>query len=108
MIQRKTTAKRKLLAEPLLEDVITLYKLDVPLTAIIRNKKLQINRTSLRALILFKVQHGHDDTCAKSLFPLWLDNNSEQVQESPQGWAYIGRFPFGKWVQECSNQLNLS
>ena len=37
------------------------------------------------------------DILASSLFPPWLDEHGEVIQEQPHNYDYTGCFPIGRW-----------
>lgn len=84
------------------------------LSRIIRDLDLDMSRTALSKLVdyemLRKYDYGHlakdtrdqamGNAIEQSLFPDWLDESKEQVQENPDNWYYVGHFPYGKWVND--------
>lgn len=101
-----TSAKRKLLAQDVMNEVVKLRELGVPLNTIIRNKELQISRPLLKQLLqhyqtllaMQAVDGTMVETYVDSLFPEWLDITNNQPQQQPDGWSYSGMFPLGEWI----------
>jgi hypothetical protein len=103
---KKTKAKRKLVSESVLKEVISREHLGVPLTKIIDQLGLDISRPSLRKLITYysnlhriteNTYGGGPLNVRSSLFPVWLQ---EDVQEQPDNFTYVGMFPWGMWVYD--------
>ena len=102
---KRTSAKRKLVSETVLADCYKLSKLGVPVSRILRDKNLDITRQALAKLIELygrweTAPHKDCPQLHSSLFPSWLNHESEQVQTNPDGWTYTGYFPFGAWSYE--------
>lgn len=87
--------KRKLLTKTALHKVDLDTKLGIPLAkSILQNDICHgISQPSVKNLLdaLEAEQYS-------SLFPVWVDQAGEAVQEQPDNWKYIGKFPTGKWV----------
>lgn len=91
-----TKAKRKLVPQSTLNIIQEKLDLGVPLAKITRDLGLDISRTHIAKLLKFYTLIDRDPTVASSLFPKWLDG--KVVQENPDGWVYVGFFPWGSWV----------
>lgn len=88
---------RKLLSRRMLDAVETALELGVPLTRVIRKYNLSVTYPVVKKLLAYK----DDPQAQASLFPEWLDQESDEVQVQPDGWTYSGFFPHGEWV--CKN-----
>jgi hypothetical protein len=103
---KKTRTKRKLIPEPILSEMKTKRDLGVPLRKIIRDFKLAINPTSALALIraydAYLTDVDKETNVEQSLFPEWLDGQTT-VTSSPDGWSYVGFFPWGYWLNDKNN-----
>ena len=109
-VQRSTRAKRKLLSQQVLQEVDKRYAYGVPLASIVRQLDLDLSRRALATLIMwYRLPYVADLSSEtnrainSSLFPEWVDCNHKNVQENPEGWVYIGRFPFGRWAYNADN-----
>lgn len=100
---KKTAAKRKLVPKKVLASCFQLQQLGVPVTKIIRDKNLNITRALLVKLLahysIVDAYYGQTNVIAirNSLFPPWMDHDSQLVQSNPDGWSYVGYFPRGYW-----------
>lgn len=97
---------RKLLTPSVLEELARLTELGVPVASAMRQLDLEDKITRPTIVMLLKSYVERYDTGSKnfkltlnSLFPTWLSQSGEVVQEQPESWEYIGRFPQGHW--EC-------
>lgn len=96
---RTIRSKRKLIPRALFAQIFARKALGVPLSRIIKDFNLNICRTSLATLIkLYEVSYT-DGKFDASLFPPWLEDTDE-IQEQPDGWYYQGYFPWGEWKYE--------
>lgn len=94
---RSTSAKRKLIPRTKLRAIQALRQLDVPLNTILRKQGLPISRpVVVKLLNLMDVENAE---IQNSIFPAWLKDDGEPVQENPDGWTYRGFFPHGYWEQ---------
>ena len=107
MTRRKTSAKRKLMPQSVLHEILCKANEGVPIARLLRNYELDLTRTTLASLLqqyaLSATSLQDQDTILASLFPPWLDEYSEtssKVQQNPDGWYYQGYFPWGEWKQE--------
>lgn len=108
---RQTKAKRKLLPERALSDIVTGVDLGIPLSRVIRDKNLTVNRMTVTKLVdwyrflqaSFSIKAKGKDVLRNSLFPPWLDPLAKDAQVNDDDWYYIGRFPWGEWKHRTSN-----
>lgn len=94
-IIRKTKAKRKLLAKHVLAKAIEQQNLGVPIARILHNLELDISRPTISSLIAYAKKS--EPTILASIYPPWLDQNSDTIQQQPEKWIYVGFFPHGEW-----------
>lgn len=99
---RRTKAKRKLINRKVLSQIYGRDILGVPLAKIVKQLDLDITPKAMSTLLYWYKEtiEAHPETAKvilDSLFPIWLDEESNLVQENPEGWVYIGRFPLGYW-----------
>lgn len=99
---RKTKAKRKLLAPDVLSDLHLKVSYGVPLSRAIRQAELNITPPVVTQLLKYWELKNNDSVQA-SLFPVWLDKHNTEVQQNPDNWYYVGRFPFGSWHYDEDN-----
>lgn len=108
----RTKAKRKLVPNEVLNEALLRQSYGVPITRIIADYNLDISRPLFVKLLdcyqlsqttQLTEEERNSSIIYKSLFPDWLDSDNMQVQEQPEGWAYEGRFPWGKWVYDENN-----
>lgn len=88
---------RKLLSRTMLEAIDEDIESGVPLTRAIRKQSLDVTYPVVKKLLAYK----DDPQAQASLFPDWLDPDSNEVQVQPEGWVYSGFFPRGEWL--CKN-----
>lgn len=100
MIQMKT---RKLIPLQYLKTYHELSKLGVPLRKIIRDNDLSTSGPHLAKLLetfhllaIPEISIGANIVITNSLFPEWL-KDTPTVQEQPENYTYLGKFPFGYW-----------
>ncbi len=89
--------KRKLITRIIAARLCTKIKIGVPLAKAQREEHLNnISSTALSRLL----KHYYKDSPVinGSLFPAWLDEDGDSVQEQPDGCRYVGYFPLGVWV----------
>lgn len=100
--------KRKLIRPGTLAAISLLCGMGVPLNRAMKEVEIEelISRPAANKLLslykeMFKKGLDNDTHIImhRSLFPSWLDLDASAVQEQPEGWEYIGRFPFGEWSQ---------
>lgn len=96
---RSTRAKRKLVPQKLLAEIVELTTLGVPLTHSIKRVlgEADVSRPVIAKLV--KYYNMDNEEVRMSIFPPWL-NETEPVQENPDDWYYKGFFPFGRWVRD--------
>lgn len=94
---KTTKAKRKLIPYPLYCELKERFDLQVPVRTLWREYHLNISVVSLKKIL--KLNHLKDapDPVKNSYFPPWLNAEIKQVQQTPDGWLYVGVFPFGEW-----------
>lgn len=88
--------KRKLMPSAVLEDIATKHSFGIPLTKIVETGRYDISRPAL-SLLIRTYNHVGNSTVKASLFPDWLDQDGDTVQEQPNNFVYIGKFPDGEW-----------
>lgn len=97
---RRTRAKRKLLSAQSLEWIQDRLDIGVPLARVLRDGNFNLSRAAAATLVEWYALYTSNPTelgaIKASLFPEWL-KPSDEVQENPDGWVYIGRFPWGYW-----------
>lgn len=95
---------RKLISETLLKDCLFLADLGVPVAKISRDNNFDISLPHLAKLINWYKQSEEAQVSSRiiklSLFPKWLDHNSNNTQSQPDNYRYIGQFPFGEWKKK--------
>lgn len=95
----------KLVIESALKEYSNHRKIRVPVSQIFMSMDFNgISRTTIERL---KVCYGFWERSENkdiylSLFPSWLDPAGLNVQTVPSNWAYLGEFPYGKWMSNVS------
>jgi len=100
-----TKAKRKLVRFDVLNTIATRIESGVSVAKVMREAVVDMSRPVLLKLV--EARHlsqlnpaGADALLIRaSLQPDWLEACGDTVQESPEGWAYAGQFPYGTWVR---------
>lgn len=89
--------------ESLLKTIHEKRKLDVPLTKLIQQHKLDITHPTLsrmlthyEALVSPDIVQANAERIRASLFPEWLAGPRAVVSQ-PADWYYTGMFPLGEW-----------
>ena len=105
--------KRRLIPQPILRSIAHSLAMGVPLSRTMRDHNIDASRTHLFNLLnwhnlLTQLTDSQEHAAlhqlvSRSLFPSWLDNNIANAQEPPEGWGYIGAFPYGSW--SCQTRL---
>lgn len=95
--------KRKLLAPTVALKLVTLRRLGVPYSRLIKDLDLSMTVPTLTKLITaYDTFYNNAEMTAElgdRLFPSWLNLDCDKVQEAPEGWVYQGYFPLvGEWV----------
>lgn len=94
-----------LLRKDVLEEMHGKRKLNVPLTSLIKQHRLDMTHPTLSKLLsyydaLTRVpDQDTAETIKASLFPEWLSRSCGSVVSQPYEWYYSGTFPFGRWVR---------
>lgn len=97
---KQTRAKRKLLSPKTLSRISLAVGYGVPMARAIRDLDLDMSRTAVANLLRMYKKHGDRLEVNESLFPPWLDKENDNEQINPDGWVYVGRFPWGYWQNE--------
>ncbi|ANY29529.1 hypothetical protein BOX07_gp18 [Pseudoalteromonas phage PH1] len=90
--------KRKLVTRPVLFNLYKHNSMGVPLTKLVASGDYDISRPALASL-LRALESEQSTTVSASLFPVWLDENGPTVQEQPDNFIYLGKFPHGEWYE---------
>lgn len=94
-----------LVRKEVLEELHSKRKLNVPLTSLIKQHRLDMTHPTLSKMLTYydALVNVEDPTTAEvikaSLFPEWLKQSCGAVSSCPYEWYYSGVFPFGKWVR---------
>lgn len=97
--------KRKLIPLQQLDELYHKQAIGVPIARLIRDNDMNISIPHLSKLLhyygLCMANTGMESavTIYNSLNAPWLDSTilADRVQEEPEGYKYIGRFPYGEW-----------
>ena len=87
-------SKRILIPENQLKNSHSLYKLGVPIAAIIRSLGISISHPTFSDLVFY---YGNQHVPNTVLFPEWVDPLGDVIQVQPEDWVFDGRFPLGEW-----------
>lgn len=104
---RGTTAKRYLLREDVAKELYNKVKMGVPIATFLRQQDLQCSRPTLVKLLDAVTLATSNAAALDSVFPNWLEPDGPKLQQQPDNWRYVGRFPLGHWEQvECNDTLS--
>ena len=88
--------KRKLIPKPILAEAYKRLQFGVPIARLIKDLNLDVSRPHMAILLDWYSLALQDEAICASLFPPWLEGETEQ--EEPDNAKYEGRFPFGVWL----------
>jgi len=99
--------KRKLLSCTALTKLEAKETAGIPLAVAMRQMSIDMSRPAVVKLLAhmknsdnYRLGEEHKLVVSLSLFPEWLDKQSDYAQEQPDNWKYVGYFPSkGEWVQ---------
>src|SRR6266436_3873093 len=97
--------QRKLIPENILAKICNDSVLGIPLSKILASLNIQASRPHVNNLLDWYRMNNGGKGCwsidvQNSLFPQWLDKESQVAQIAPSDWSYVGSFPFGYWEQD--------
>lgn len=92
-------AKRKLIKFSTLVALFDKEQEGVPYSRMIRDLDLDVSTPHLTKLLNYLFLSTSEPAIEQSLRPPWLDEDGPEVQEEPDDYKYIGRFPFGVWAK---------
>ena len=103
--------QRKLIPESVLAKMCSDLALGIPLSKILASLNIQASRPHVNNLLDWYRMNVKEKGCwsedvYNSLFPNWLDKESQVAQIAPADWSYVGSFPFGHWEQDEANENN--
>lgn len=99
--------KRKLLSCATLTKLEAKTIAGIPLAVAMRQLSIDMSRPAVVKLLKhlqasdnYTLGEEYKLVLSLSLFPEWLDAKSDQAQEQPDDWSYVGYFPTrGEWMQ---------
>jgi hypothetical protein len=103
---RGTTAKRYLLREDIAKEIFFEVGIGVPIATVLKKYELNCSRPTLVKLVDAMALAESNLAALKSTSPDWLEPDGPKLQQQPDDWRYVGRFPLGHWEQvECNDTL---
>jgi len=97
---------RKLISRQHIDLLYNMHQVGIPLARVMRDNDIEMSLPSFKNLLdhlhsmyLGKSAASISTTIEQSLFPEWLTPGLTGVQEQPDDWRYVGRFPMGVWAR---------